>query len=374
MHPTPVPVPYRLPIQKKLQLALSLSIIYFPILFYINFSEWNKGWAEWRPALPFLLIGMGVALPLYFVWLNIAEWLQFQLFRWFDNDFLLELRLPAQLLTLGISLALAAGFIAAFFNVLIFLYQALHMLPNEPPTPRISAEHQALYHRANTSFFIMLMLSTFYLLANSQAFLHMRASRSRAEQLETEKLQAQLAALKQQVNPHFLFNSLSILSSLVHVDAELSEQFIEQLARAYRYTLEQQDHDLVPLATEVDFIQAYTFLLKIRFEDKLDVQLDLPEAARVRYQVAPLTLQLLVENAVKHNQMSAEQPLRVSIGLEGNELVVRNTLQRRPAAPATSTGVGLQNIVNRYRLLTPRPVQVTETPTEFIIRIPLLPA
>jgi two-component system LytT family sensor kinase len=372
MHPTPVPVPYRLPIQKKLQLALSLSIIYFPILFYINFSEWNKGWAEWRPALPFLLIGLAVALPLYFVWLNIAEWLQFQLFRWFDNDFLLELRLPAQLLTLGISLALAAGFIVAFFNVLIFLYQALHLLPNQPSPPRISAEHQALYHRANTSFFIMLMLSTFYLLANSQAFLHMRASHSRAEQLETEKLQAQLAALKHQVNPHFLFNSLSILSSLVHVDAALSEQFIEQLALAYRYTLEQQAHDLVPLATELEFIQAYTFLLKIRFEDQMAVRLDIPTAEQHRYQVAPLTLQLLVENAVKHNQMSNEQPLLVSIGLEANDLVVRNTLQRRPAAPATSTGVGLQNIVNRYRLLTPRPVHIAETGAEFVVRIPLL--
>jgi two-component system LytT family sensor kinase len=372
MHPTPVPVPYRLPIQKKLQLALSLSIIYFPILFYINFSEWNKGWAEWCPALPFFLIGIGVALLLYFLWLNMAEWLQYQLFRWVGNDFLLELRLPAQLLTLGISLALAAGFIATFFNVLLFLYQALHLLPHEPPIPRISAEHQALYHRANTSFFVMLMLSTFYLLANSQAFLHMRASRSRAEQLETEKLQAQLAALKHQVNPHFLFNSLSILSSLVHVDADLSEQFIEQLALAYRYTLEQQAHDLVPLATEVEFIQAYTFLLKIRFESQMEVQLDIPAAELPRYQVAPLTLQLLVENAVKHNQMSDEQPLHVSIGLEGNDLVVRNTLRRRPAAPATSTGVGLPNIVNRYRLLTPRPVHVAEAAGEFVVRIPLL--
>jgi two-component system LytT family sensor kinase len=374
MHPTPVPVPYRLPIRKKLQLALSLSIIYFPILLYINFSEWNKGWAEWRPAMPYLLVGIGVAVPLYFVWLNIAEWLQFQLFRWFDNDFLLELRLPAQLLTLGISLALAVSFIAVFFNLLIFLYQALHLLPSQPSPPRISAEHQALYQRANTGFSVMLMLSTFYLLANSQAFLHMRASHNRAEQLETEKLQAQLAALKHQVNPHFLFNSLSILSSLVHVDADLSEQFIEQLALAYRYTLEQQAHDLVPLATEVEFIQAYTFLLKIRFESQMDVQLDIAAAEQHRYQVAPLTLQLLVENAVKHNQMSDEQPLLVHISLEANDLVVRNTLQRRPAAPATSTGVGLQNIINRYRLLTPRPVQVTEGAGEFVVRIPLLSA
>lgn len=371
MHPPFVPVPYRLPIQKKLQLALSLSIIYFPILFYINIAEWHKGWADVRRDLPFVLLAMAVALPLYFVWLNMAEWVQHQLFKWFGNDFVLEMRLPAQLLTLGISLALATGFAAALFHLVWLLLQATHLLPSQPPI-HISAEHQALYQRANTSFFVMLMLSTFYLLANSQAFLHLRASRSRAEQLETEKLQAQLAALKHQVNPHFLFNSLSILSSLVHVDADLSEQFIEQLALAYRYTLEQQAHDLVPLATEVEFIQAYTFLLKIRFESQFEVHLDLPAAEQHHYQVAPLTLQLLVENAVKHNQMSDEQPLHVGIGLEANDLVVRNTLQRRPAAPAASTGVGLQNIVNRYRLLTARPVQITEAAGEFVVRIPLL--
>ncbi|MGI4737388.1 MAG: sensor histidine kinase [Janthinobacterium lividum] len=217
------------------------------------------------------------------------------------------------------------------------------------------------------------MLSTFYLLAIGQALLRVRASHQRAEQLETENLHVQLAALKNQVNPRFLFNSLSVLSSLVHLDADLSEQFIDRLAQAYRYTLEQQAHDLVLLATELDFIQAYTFLLKIRFEDQFEVVLDVPAAARQRYCIAPLTLQLLVENAVKHNQMSSERPLGVRIALEANELVVRNSLQRRPAPAAASTSVGLHNIRNRYRLLTPRPMQVTEAAGEFIVRIPLLP-
>lgn len=129
----------------------------------------------------------------------------------------------------------------------------------------------------------------------------------------------------------------------------------------------------MPLTTELAFTQAYTFLLKIRFESQFEVQLDIAPAAQHRYQVAPLTLQLLVENAVKHNQMSDEQPLHVGICLEGGELVVRNTL-RRPATPTPSTGVGLQNIVNRYRLLTPRPVHVGAVAGEFVVRIPLLPA
>lgn len=372
MHPTAPPVAYRLPLRKKLQLTLSLSLVYFPILFYINLADWNHHWDDLRRNLPFFLLALTLTLPLYFVWLNMAEWLQYRIFGWLGNDFLLEMRLPAQLLTLGISLALAATFTAVLGKLLFFLYQATHQLPLKPAPPDISADFLALYHRANVSFFVMLMLSTLYLLATSQALLHVRASHSRAEQFETEKLQAQLAALKHQVNPHFLFNSLSILSSLVHVDADLSEQFIEQLALAYRYTLEQQAHDLVPLATEVEFIGSYTFLLKIRFEGQMEVRLGIPAAEQHRYLVAPLTLQLLVENAVKHNQMSDEQPLQVSIGLEANDLVVRNTLQRRPASPVTSTGVGLQNIVNRYRLLTPRPVHIAEAAGEFVVRIPLL--
>lgn len=362
----------RLSGRQKWRLALSLSLLYFPILLYINSPDWHHSWAEIRRALPLLLVSIGVALPLFFVWLNAAVWLQARLFGWFGQDFLLELKLPALLLTLLFSLVLSIAFLVSLANI---LGQLNRVVPLFPSLPRAlpSGEYLALFHRANTSFFLMLMLSTFYLLAISQALLRVRAFHQRAEQLETENLHVQLAALKNQVNPHFLFNSLSILSSLVHVDADLSEQFIDRLAQAYRYTLEQKDHDLVPLATELDFIQAYTFLLKIRFEDQFDVVLDVPAAARQHYRIAPLTLQLLVENAVKHNQMSSEQPLGVRIDLAADELVVRNTLQRRPTPAATSTSVGLHNILNRYRLLTPRPVGVAETAGEFVVRIPLLP-
>lgn len=274
----------------------------------------------------------------------------------------------------GLSLVLGISFLLAWTSVLNPVQQyLLPQLRYETGQPH-SAEYWVLFQRANEGFFLLLMLSVFYRLNNRLAILRLEASRRRTEQLEKENLQAQLAALKNQVNPHFLFNSLSILSSLVHTDANLAEQFVEQLALAYRYALEQKDHDLVPLGTEVEFIQAYTFLLKLRFADKFRLRLDLPDAAQRGYQIAPLTLQLLVENAVKHNQMSTLHPLYVSIELDvdGPELVVRNTLQLRPAAP--STGVGLLNIRNRYRLLTPRPVAAGAEGSEFVVRIPLLPA
>ena len=194
----------------------------------------------------------------------------------------------------------------------------------------------------------------------------------KAEHLEKQQLINEIALLKTQVNPHFLFNSLSILASLVRVNPDLSEQFIDQLSRSYRYILEQKELPLVTLRTEMEFIRSYAFLLKIRFESKFDVCVELPEAILDQYKIAPLTLQLLVENAVKHNRMSVREPLVVRVGLgDGPALVIRNHLQPR-TTPTKSTGVGLQNIINRYALLTDRPVWAGEREDEFVVRVPLL--
>lgn len=193
----------------------------------------------------------------------------------------------------------------------------------------------------------------------------------KAEQLEKQQLLNEIALLKTQVNPHFLFNSLSILSSLVHVNADLSEKFIDQLSRSYRYILEQKDQSLVTLRTELEFIRSYAFLLKIRFENKFDLQIHLPEALLDRFKIAPLTLQLLVENAVKHNRMSVREPLIIEVLEDDGVLVVRNRLQLRSQSDS-STGIGLQNIINRYALLTKRPVWAGEREEEFVVKVPLL--
>ena len=194
----------------------------------------------------------------------------------------------------------------------------------------------------------------------------------RSESLEKQQLLNEIDLLKTQVNPHFLFNSLSILTSLVHVNPDLSEQYIEQLARSYRYILEQKDQMLVTLRTELDFIRSYAFLLKIRFENKFELHLDLPDDILDNYKVAPLTLQLLVENAVKHNRMSVKEPLIVEVSCDDEQtLVVKNRLQPR-TTPSASTGIGLQNIINRYALLTDRPVWTGEQEDEFVVKVPLL--
>ena len=192
-----------------------------------------------------------------------------------------------------------------------------------------------------------------------------------AREMERQKLIGEIDLLRTQVNPHFLFNSLNILSSLVHVNPDLSEQFIEHLSRLYRYILEQKDRPLLSLRTELDLLDSYAFLLNIRFGDKFSLQIHLDPADIDRYNIAPLTLQLLVENAVKHNRMSAKEPLVVTISRDSDYLLVKNRLQRRPN-PEPSTGTGLNSIVNRYALLGESPVIAGEEGEEFVVRVPLL--
>ncbi|HQW26916.1 MAG TPA: histidine kinase, partial [Saprospiraceae bacterium] len=148
---------------------------------------------------------------------------------------------------------------------------------------------------------------------------------------------------------------------MLRVNPDLSEKFIDQLARSYRYILEQKDQPLVTLRTELGFIESYSFLLKIRFENKFSVEISLPDNILDKYKIAPLTLQLLIENAVKHNRMSVNEPLTVTISVEEDQmLVVKNKLQPR-STPSMSTGVGLENIMNRYALLTGRHVWAGES-------------
>ncbi len=189
-------------------------------------------------------------------------------------------------------------------------------------------------------------------------------------QLQKENLQSQFEVLRQQVNPHFLFNSLNVLTSLIKLEPDLAEKFTEHLSKVYRYVLENKDNDLVNLQTELDFLDAYIFLLNIRFMDKIEIMVSIPENRR-KLLILPLALQLLIENAIKHNSMSKKNPLRIEIFIDENHLLnVVNNLQERESHMA-STGVGLKNIEHRYYLLEmPNPCFI-KTETQFIAQIPL---
>ena len=252
-------------------------------------------------------------------------------------------------------------------------------LSREEEKNTLRASHQQeMAKRTKTSNVILLIgmiILALALLFLSRMLFFQRNSeklKQKTQELEKQHLVNEVSLLRTQVNPHFLFNSLSILSSLIRIDPDLSEQFVEQLSRSYRYILEQKDQTLVTLRTELGFIESYAFLLKIRFENKFNLDIRIPDGLLDKYKIAPLTLQLLVENAVKHNRMSVNEPLVVSITVdEGPILVVKNKLQPR-STPTVSTGIGLQNIINRYALLTNKTVWAGETQDQFVVKIRLL--
>jgi len=189
--------------------------------------------------------------------------------------------------------------------------------------------------------------------------------------LQKENLQSQFDVLKQQVNPHFLFNSLNVLTSLIKLEPDLAEKFSEQLSKVYRYVLENKDYELVDLNTELNFLEAYIFLLNIRFVGKLNVNVNIPEVNR-NDKIIPLGMQLLIENAIKHNVMSKSNPLVIDLFIDANNcLNIINNLQKRPSQ-LVSTGVGLKNIMNRYQLLNLTLPAFEKTEKQFIAKIQLI--
>ncbi|WP_138993187.1 sensor histidine kinase [Larkinella sp. C7] len=192
-----------------------------------------------------------------------------------------------------------------------------------------------------------------------------------AEQLKKENLQSQLDSLKAQINPHFLFNSLSTLSSLVTEDAKQAERFIEELASVYRYVLQTNEQLLTSLDHELTFIRAYFNLLQMRFGRSVELDITVEERY-LDFLVPPLTLQLLVENAVKHNVALPTKPLLIRIYTdEAQNLFVVNSLQKKQnVIPSNRTG--LANITTKYRLLKQPEVVVRQTDDCFQVMIPLI--
>ncbi|HEX7847994.1 MAG TPA: histidine kinase [Chitinophagaceae bacterium] len=194
-----------------------------------------------------------------------------------------------------------------------------------------------------------------------------------AEQLKKVNLQSQLEGLKGQVNPHFLFNSLNSLSSLISDDPDKAEKFLDEMSKVYRYLLRTNEDGLTTLEAEMQFIYSYFHLLKTRYGDGLELETIIDERYN-DHQVPPLTLQMLVENAVKHNMILKDSPLKILImTTNSGRLVVSNNLQRKDRM-VSSNKVGLTNIVNKYRLMKQEEISVRDDGKEFAVVVPLIPA
>jgi hypothetical protein len=181
---------------------------------------------------------------------------------------------------------------------------------------------------------------------------------------------AKFETLKNQIDPHFLFNSLNVLSSLIEENPENAQRFTTSLSKVYRYVLEQKDKDLVPIEEELAFAKTYMNLLQMRFENSLTYEV-LVGNMHIESKVVPLSLQLLLENAVKHNIISEQKPLHIKIYIEKDDLVIQNNFQKKSVLQ-DGQGVGIQNIISRYYIITDRKVTIEQNEYTYTVKLPIL--
>jgi sensor histidine kinase YesM len=217
------------------------------------------------------------------------------------------------------------------------------------------------------------LINLFFHLLNTilYFFREYRIKFTEAEELKRISTQAQLQAIKNQVNPHFLFNNLNVLSGMVIRDNPGANRFIEAFSKVYRYILNSQDKELVELEKELEFIEPYVYLLQQRYPDGLKVRIGIPAQYHNSY-IIPVALQMLIENAIKHNIISRNSPLHIEVfSDDAGMLSVRNNRQPRRSVEQ-SNRIGLNNIAKRYELVCGRQIEIHQTPDAFEVKLPLL--
>jgi two-component system, LytTR family, sensor kinase len=331
----------------KVLLAFGLNAFFYGVLMYVNLPLESRTWSAIAGELfPILFSEYFIGSLAMLGWLFIAEWVHKGFERFFGEEILSKGGVWPNLMALAVC-TLLVFFIHWGAVKIIFWSQTLLL---DQPDMTIVAQSDYAYAslRFGQVIYIFMAMLVYYLLTLRRVTQRFNEASVRAEQAQKKQLEAEYDQLRHRVNPHFLFNSLSTLSSLVHVDAEQSEQFVEQLSKAYRYLLETRDREMVSLQAELDFIQTFGFLQKTRFGDKLHLETDItPEQASL-YQLLPLTLQTLVERAMRHNRMSAKSPLTVRIFVKNNELHVENNRQARSEPDPNMGSYDWETLEKRY--------------------------
>ena len=203
-------------------------------------------------------------------------------------------------------------------------------------------------------------------------FLEWRQAAIDVERLKNENLKSKFETLKTQVNPHFLFNSLNALTSLVYADQGKAVEFIQKLAQVYRYVLDHQNDEVVPLQTEVDFLKSFVYLNTIRFGNNFEVEYIDMESFSPHENIPPVTLQMLIENCIKHNEISKQKRLKITIERKEGVVSVENNINPINAAKQDSSGLGLSNIISRYEMLSDKKVEVFSSADSFKVVVPIL--
>ncbi|TAE22189.1 MAG: histidine kinase [Candidatus Kapaibacterium sp.] len=290
------------------------------------------------------------------VYTLICSEISLRLFVWLQQHFPIETKLRKLIIT--------HLFLTSFLWIAVFTVSQLLLVG-------FDTREKIFLIKTNILFALVVAIGMNAMQVGMLLFERWKEQTQETEELKRVSLEAQNEALKQQIDPHFLFNSLNTLTALIEEEPRLATKFVKELSNVYRYVLQSKDTSLIPLDDELTFIRAYLYLHELRFGDNLRVSIDTAEASE-NLGLPPLALQLCVENAVKHNIISKRQPLSLRIHATGNSITVSNALQIK-RTPLTSTNLGLQNIRHRYSLLTSIPVEVQQSEHTFSVTLPLLP-
>lgn len=283
---------------------------------------------------------------------------------WIINQYIIQFRFSIAWLNafiVKLIIALAACMLLAWINDLLFHNMMTTLYPEEMKDMR--------KFLSNGGRGIVITTLQFFIIYYVKALQESQQAKIEIEKLKQENLEARMNTLKQQISPHFLFNSLSTLKTIAP-DA-VTKEYVMQLANVYRYLLSYNENNLASLHNELTFTRSYLYILQQRFEDALQVDIDIPPT-QLQEKIPPLSLQILVENAVKHNVVSLDEPLHIKIYTQGkDQLVVENNIQPK-LSTEESLGKGLNNINDRYHLLAGKEIQIQQNETTFTVKIPLL--
>lgn len=316
-----------------------------------------------------MLFGLFFSLVLMteFWYITLITYIQLELFFWLGQQFFKSIEIKSTRFKTTIIIRLLLFYatvlcIALIFLIGVFFFQ--HYIEGQNPVSLIPS----LTSLEMKNFFKMLLIG---FAIGSVFFFYVQWSEAlkNQEQLEKEKLIFQYETLKNQLDPHFLFNNLNTLSSLVKSDPDLSEDFIQKLASVYRYILDNHEKKLVSVTEELRFVEEYFFLRKIRDEEKIELHMNLTGLEDAL--ILPVSVQLLVENALKHNLATRQNPLIITIKKENhNSLTVTNNLQKKMHL-TDSSGIGLKNLNERCKLILNREIRIVQTNNEFMVTIPV---
>jgi hypothetical protein len=339
------------PISKYLIRGIVLSVIIFFALLLINLAMGNEVHFNRQ-----LLINFGYVV-LYTNSIMIANVFLFMgLDRIFEKDRFSKKR---------VFVGFAGAFVVSL--VVIFVLRVFEdVIVEKKPFRQFLAEE-------NTSNYVVAILITFFISLSLYAFYFYKAyqeNKFKQQKIIAGTANAKFESLKSQIDPHFLFNSLNVLSSLIEENPENAQRFTTSLSKIYRYVLEQKDKELVSVEEELAFAKTYMNLLKMRFENSLFYELPETEV-NPEAKVVPLSLQLLLENTVKHNVVSEQRPLHIRIFMESDYLAIQNDFQKKEVLQ-DGQGVGLQNIISRYAIITDRKVLINQNEKTFTVKIPIL--